>query len=258
MADTSVSYKCPKCGAPLNFLPGHDKVTCEFCGSEFTIAEIEKLFAQKETKAAAATTAEHSWDTSQAGTKWEESETSQFQTFVCSSCGAELVADGNTMGGAFFQQGNVMPTAEFNFWLDPEAARTALRAPFKEQIIFPLDVCEKIRFTSDKYKKLEQRLSNPLFKDMFANHWTKPMFDKDKNFYTFVWDALAAAMVVEPSLVTEESSYPVDIDTNYGPSYGQSIAFRGYGPEGTQKARIIFTVNEDKLWDLIDRLFESL
>ena len=162
------------------------------------------------------------------------------------------------MGGAFFQQGNVMPTAEFNFWLDPEAARTALRAPFKEQIIFPLDVCEKIRFTSDKYKELEQRLSNPLFKDMFANHCTKPMFDKDKNFYTFVWDALAAAMVVEPSLVTEESSYPVDIDTNYGPSYGQSIAFRGYGPEGTQKARIIFTVNEDKLWDLIDRLFESL
>ena len=106
MADTSVSYKCPKCGAPLNFLPGHDKVTCEFCGSEFTIAEIEKLFAQKETKAAAATTAEHSWDTSQAGTKWEESETSQFQTFVCSSCGAELIADGNTMATECVYCGN--------------------------------------------------------------------------------------------------------------------------------------------------------
>ena len=98
MADTSVSYKCPKCGAPLSFLPGHDKVTCEFCGSEYPVAEIEKLFAQKETQAAAAATAEEqSWDTSKAGSQWDQGEAAQFQTLVCSSCGAELVADGNTM-----------------------------------------------------------------------------------------------------------------------------------------------------------------
>jgi inosine-uridine nucleoside N-ribohydrolase len=162
------------------------------------------------------------------------------------------------MGGAFFQQGNVMPTAEFNFWFDPEAARTALRAPFKEQIIFPLDVCEKIHFTYDRYQEVKSHLHNPLFQDMFAHHWTKAMFDQDKNYYTFVWDVLAASMVVDPSLVTEERSYPVDIDTNYGPSYGQSIAFRGYGPEGTQTARIVFSVDQNKLWKMIDNLCDSL
>jgi len=162
------------------------------------------------------------------------------------------------MGGAFFQQGNVMPGAEFNFWFDPEAARTALRAPFKEQIIFPLDVCEKVHFTSDRYQEVNQRLHNPLFKDMFAHHWTKPMFDKDKNYYTFVWDAIAAAMMLDPSLVTEARTYPVDIDTNYGLSYGQSIAFRGYGPEGTQQAKIVFTIDEDKLWKIIDTLCDDL
>jgi inosine-uridine nucleoside N-ribohydrolase len=162
------------------------------------------------------------------------------------------------MGGAFFQQGNVMPAAEFNFWFDPEAARTALRAPFKEQIIFPLDVCEKIHFTYARYQEVKSHLHNPLFQDLFAHHWTKAMFDKDKNYYTFVWDVLAASMVVDPSLVTEARSYPVDVDTTYGPSYGQSLAFRGYGPEGTQTAKIVFSVDQDKLWTMIDKLCESL
>jgi len=59
---------------------------------------LKSFWLKKETKAAAATTAEHSWDTSQPALSGEESETSQFQTFVCSSCGAELVADGKHHG----------------------------------------------------------------------------------------------------------------------------------------------------------------
>ena len=42
MADTSVSYKCPNCGAPLSFLPGHDHVTCEYCNTELDVATVDK------------------------------------------------------------------------------------------------------------------------------------------------------------------------------------------------------------------------
>ena len=54
MAETSVGYKCPNCSAPLTFLPGHDKVTCEYCGTELEVKTIEEMYAAKEAAAAAA------------------------------------------------------------------------------------------------------------------------------------------------------------------------------------------------------------
>ena len=52
MAATSVNYQCPNCNAPLTFLPGHDKVTCEYCGTELEIKAVEELYAAKEAAAA--------------------------------------------------------------------------------------------------------------------------------------------------------------------------------------------------------------
>ena len=68
MADTSVSYKCPNCSAPLSFQPGHDKVTCEYCGTEFEVKTIEEMFNKQEERAAQAAEAkEAKWDTEHAG-----------------------------------------------------------------------------------------------------------------------------------------------------------------------------------------------
>ena len=36
----AVSYKCVQCGAPLTFLPGDDKVTCEYCGTNKTSSKV--------------------------------------------------------------------------------------------------------------------------------------------------------------------------------------------------------------------------
>ena len=92
MAETSVGYKCPNCSAPLTFLPGHDKVTCEYCGTELEVKTIEEMYAAKEAAAAKAQAAkEAKWDTSAAGSEWEADEAEQMKAFTCSSCGAQIM-----------------------------------------------------------------------------------------------------------------------------------------------------------------------
>ena len=98
MADTSVSYKCPSCGAPLSFLPGHDKVTCEYCGTEFSVSAVEDMFRREQELAAKAAEAQETkWDTEAAGSEWGADEAAALRAFTCSSCGAEIVCDENTM-----------------------------------------------------------------------------------------------------------------------------------------------------------------
>ena len=96
MAESSVSYKCPDCSAPLTFLPGHDKVTCEYCGNEFEIKTIEALFQSQEKRAAREAAAQQAkWDTRKAGSEWSEAESAALHTCICSSCGYRSQYYGN-------------------------------------------------------------------------------------------------------------------------------------------------------------------
>ena len=122
MADTSVSYKCLSCGAPLSFLPGAEKVTCEYCGTELEIKTVEEYYAQKEAAAAAAQAAkEAKWDTAAAGNEWEKEEAEMMRAFTCSSCGAEIVCDENTMATECCYCGNpTMLPSRFSGMLKPD------------------------------------------------------------------------------------------------------------------------------------------
>lgn len=122
MADTSVSYKCLCCGAPLNFAPGAQKVTCEYCGTELEVKTVEEMFAKKEEAAAAAQAAkEAKWDTAAAGNEWEKEEAEMMKAFTCSSCGAEIVCDGNTMATECCYCGNpTMLPSRFDGMLKPD------------------------------------------------------------------------------------------------------------------------------------------
>ena len=122
MADSSVSYKCPNCGAPLSFLPGKKTVTCEYCGTEFEISAIEELFRDKQEMAARAAEAQESkWNTEDAGSEWSTDEAKALHAFTCSSCGAELVCDENTMATECVYCGNpTMIPKRFDGMLKPD------------------------------------------------------------------------------------------------------------------------------------------
>ena len=98
MADTSVSYKCPHCGAPIQFKPEAQTVTCDYCGTKFDVAILEGLYAKKEQLAAEADAARQAkWQTEKAGNEWSDEEAARLKGYTCSSCGAEIVCDGYRM-----------------------------------------------------------------------------------------------------------------------------------------------------------------
>ncbi len=122
MADSSVSYKCPNCGAPLSFLPGKKTVTCEYCGTEFEVSAIEELFRGKQEMAVRAAEAQEAkWATEDAGSEWSHDEAKTLHAFTCSSCGAELVCDENTMATECVYCGNpTMIPKRFDGMLKPD------------------------------------------------------------------------------------------------------------------------------------------
>lgn len=167
------------------------------------------------------------------------------------------------MGGAIDIPGNTTPAAEFNWWFDPEAARIALRSPFREQIVVPNDIAERVYFTKAQYDRIVSVQETPLtkmYKDLMG-----PRFRANPDRKSFVWDSLTAGIFLQPKIVRRMEERYIDIDTNMGPNYGRSIGYpesrrRSFEqpenfPAGTQKVKILFDIDRDAFWDLyVERL----
>lgn len=86
-----LEYKCPSCGGAINFDSSLQKMKCPFCDTEFDMETLKELDENLEFDQPN----DMVWET-QAGSQWEEGETSGINAYVCKSCGGEIVADANT------------------------------------------------------------------------------------------------------------------------------------------------------------------
>ena len=96
------------------------------------------------------------------------------------------------MGGAFEVPGNVTPTAEFNFFADPLAARLVLDAGL-QPVLVGLDVCHRTHLPSGA------RPRGALGE--FLQHAAGPWLASDG---PHLYDSLAVAAAIRPDLLTLE------------------------------------------------------
>lgn len=136
-------YKCPCCGGAVEFNSSTQNMKCPFCDTEFDM-ETLKAYDEELNNAQAD---EMNWDT-QAGSEWGSGETENLHSYVCKSCGGEIVGDNTTAATSCPYCGNpvvlmgqfsgaLKPDYVIPFKLDKNAAIQALANHCKGKPLLP-------------------------------------------------------------------------------------------------------------------------
>jgi inosine-uridine nucleoside N-ribohydrolase len=158
---------------------------------------------------------------------------------------AERIKEIVIMGGAVASlpdgAGNVTPNAEFNFWVDPEAAKAVLRSGIPRIVLSPLNVSRKTALTRDWYEKMVA-VDSPiasLLKETVGKH-----FVQEPSRRMLMYDQVAVASLIDPTLVKTAELY-VDVDANKGIDYGASVGGSELWPgaEGARKVEVQYDLD---------------
>ncbi|HZR56159.1 MAG TPA: nucleoside hydrolase [Terriglobales bacterium] len=133
---------------------------------------------------------------------------------------------GLTIMGGSLSGGNITPAAEFNIYVDPEAARIVFQSGIPVNMV-GLDVTRKTSLTEEHVRTLEAA-QNPISQGAAKiarnaiNHNREQGFLVGPNMH----DSLAVASFLDPSVVTWKDYY-VDVETMGELTAGETL---GYSP----------------------------
>ena len=127
-----LQYKCPSCGGEIAFDPGSQNLKCPYCDTEYEPETLREYDAQLNRQ----TEDDIQWDAAEENL-WEDGEAEGMRTYVCNSCGGEIMTDETTgathcpycgspvvMTGHF--GGERKPDLVIPFKLDKKAAKEGL------------------------------------------------------------------------------------------------------------------------------------
>ncbi len=109
------------------------------------------------------------------------------------------------------------PRREFNLWFDPEAAHIVLRAPWKKIVCTTVDISVKTRLTTELLNRIKAS-DSPAAR--YVSTYTRPPGE-----YSYLWDELAAAAWLDPSLITAKETRYMDINLDRGYGYGDTLTW---------------------------------
>lgn len=120
--NTLQEYKCPCCGGAIAFDSNLQKMKCPYCETEFDMETLAGYDADLQSDASD----DMKWETA-AGAEWQNGEADGLRSYVCKSCGGEIMGDENTAATACPFCGNpVVMMGQFSGMLKPD-----LVIPFK-------------------------------------------------------------------------------------------------------------------------------
>jgi uncharacterized protein (TIGR02246 family) len=105
------------------------------------------------------------------------------------------------------------PHREFNLWMDPEASRRTLRAPWPRVVVTTVDISVKTR--------MDKALTAEIAKGTSPSAQYVAKYAEE----SFLWDELAAAAWLDPSIITRTKKLYMDVSIDHGPTYGDTLVW---------------------------------
>ncbi|MDE0589343.1 nucleoside hydrolase [Halocynthiibacter sp. C4] len=127
------------------------------------------------------------------------------------------------MGGAYFEVGNITPAAEFNIYVDPEAADIVFKSGVPI-VVMPLDVTHKALTTAERVEAFRNLGTEP---GRMVAEWTDffERFDKEKygSAGAPLHDPCVVAYLIQPELFSGRH-INVEIETGSELTLGMTVA----------------------------------
>jgi purine nucleosidase len=156
------------------------------------------------------------------------------------------------MGGAYFEVGNITPAAEFNIFVDPEAAKIVFDcgAPIT---VMPLDVTHKVLVTkprNDVFRNLPNQ-AGPAVAEMtdFFERFDREKYGSDG---APLHDPCVIAYLLEPDLF-KGRHINVEIETSSQLTRGMTVADWWGVTERAANATFMGDVNADGFFELLSK-----
>ncbi len=113
---------------------------------------------------------------------------------------------------------------ELNWWWDPEAASIVLREPWKKIVVTPVEIGDQVWSS----KALMSRVAHS--RGPLAQYASQLYVDfqppKGTQVWSMMWDELAVASIIDPSVIAKSETMYLDVDTTHGPKYGHTVVWK--------------------------------
>lgn len=156
MSEELKEYKCPCCGGSIEFDAKTQNMKCPFCATQFDIKTLEEYACETENDRES----EMNWNTS-AGLEWDEKESASLDTYICKSCGGEIICEHTTAATACPYcsnpvilkenvSGTLKPDLVIPFKIDKNTAIETLRSYYGKKKLLPKVFSDKNRIKEVK------------------------------------------------------------------------------------------------------------
>ena len=137
------------------------------------------------------------------------------------------------------------PRLEFNFRWDPEAAHIVFHSPWKKMVQVPVDPTTTAAL---KPAMIEEVVSVRTPLTSYLKKYSEAGYP--------LWDELAAAVWLDPAIITKSMEVFEDVDTSFTAGYGNTLSWdKDHVPdESVQKVQVVQEVDVPKL----EKLFVDL